>query len=637
MNPGFVILSASLLFAATKRHLLFALIWIIGSALIGYDYVQVMFGSIEQSYILPLPSIIGSASIGLNPLSAIFGLMFSLGLPLGIVYSYFYHKEHPLPCLRSHLIWLGLMAISMHAILWIRHSLIFLVFWELMSLSSFFCVIANRKQSIGAGLLYIVMMQIGAFFLFAGFGLNYIHTGTFDITELSGLSNWTLALLLIGFAFKAGFFPFYSWLPKAHPVAPAHVSGIMSGLMITTGLYGIVLLLIHNPLGLAAITVLLLISLITAFTGVVHALVENNIKTGLAYSSIENMGLIGLSISMGLLGRHFGFVDMTAICFAGAMLHVLFHSMFKPMLFYLSGNILCATHSIDIDELGGLVKTMPKTAMLFLTGCAAISALPLFNGFISEFGMFYGLFYGINSSHIAVILLSVLTLSLLSFVGALALIAFAKLYSVTFLGNHRSSKASSSKEMPGLMLLPMYIMAGLIVVSGVFGSSTLMLVRPVVQSIGMNSESLTALDTIYRQISVVYGFVIILLASLYLIRKLCVKQRKHHTWGCGYGGGSSKLQYTGHAFISPLSYFLKPFISMDIQDVSPKGDFPVEVCYEERVTDFVNELLIKPAIRLYHRFLAMFDGIHNGKTNGYIAWCLGWLILILMLVLGVLK
>ncbi|MCD8480576.1 MAG: hypothetical protein LRZ88_10390 [Candidatus Cloacimonetes bacterium] len=275
----------------------------------------------------------------------------------------------------------------------------------------------------------------------AGFGILYLQTGSFDFSTLSAMHSLPLYLLLIGFGFKAGFVPLASWLPQAHPVAPAHVSGIMSALMVKCGLYGILTLLAMNSLNLREIAVFSLISIVTAFWGVIHAMISTNLKKALAYSTIENMGIIGIGLSVGLLGLDSVNPVMATLGFAGALLHSFFHSLFKALLFYLSGNILCATHSLEADDLGGLAKKMPRTAIYFLIGVIGISALPLGNGFISELAIYFGLYNAISANDLPALVMGIVLLVVMAFVGALALIAFAKLFGIIFLGEARSPKA----------------------------------------------------------------------------------------------------------------------------------------------------------------------------------------------------
>jgi len=634
MSIGFIILFLGLIPALWKRSGLFSIVWLMGSGFIAFEYLEVLYSRNVQDYLLLFPDPIGTANIGLNKLSAFFGVIFSIGLPLGMLYGHFYLKEHPGPGLRSHLFWLGLLGLSMHGLLWMRHSLLFLMLWEVMSISSFLCVIQDRSASLKAALNYIITMQIGAGFLIAGFGLLYLQTGSFDLSTLAAMPRLPMYLLMIGFAFKAGFVPFSSWLPQAHPVAPAHVSGIMSAMMIKAGLYGILVIISINSFNLREIAIFCLISVVTAFWGVIHAMISSNVKKALAFSSIENMGIIGIGLSVGLLGLDAGIPMMATLGFAGALLHTFFHSLFKALLFYLSGNILCASHTLEADLLGGLAKAMPRSAACFLIGTFAISALPIGNAFISEFSIYTGLLSAMAAHDLPAIVISVVLLAAMAFIGALALIAFAKLFGIIFLGEPRSEQATKARECPRGMCLPQVVLVAGILLTGIFGNVGLRFVKPLLRWMQLDMSGYIGLRNTFSQISIVLGIVLLVFGLLYLIRKLCVKDIVSPTWGCGYHKPSPRMQYTSLAFVHPLSYFLKPFILIKKERIKAEGLFAREVEYAEHSEDPFWKCIVEPVSKALNWFFGLFSGMHNGRTDAYIAWCVGFLIVVLVWVLG---
>lgn len=633
MSIGFLILFLALIPALWKRSGLFAILWLLGSGIIAFEYLEVLYSYSVQDFLISFPLPLGIANIGLNKLSAFFGTIFSIGLPLGFLYGHFYLKQHQAPGLRSHLFWLGILGLSMHGILWMRHTLLFLMVWEVMSVSSFFLVMHDRSSSLKAALNYIITMQIGAGFLMAGFGILYLQTGSFDFSTLSAMHSLPLYLLLIGFGFKAGFVPLASWLPQAHPVAPAHVSGIMSALMVKCGLYGILTLLAMNSLNLREIAVFSLISIVTAFWGVIHAMISTNLKKALAYSTIENMGIIGIGLSVGLLGLDSGNPVMATLGFAGALLHSFFHSLFKALLFYLSGNILCATHSLEADDLGGLAKKMPRTAIYFLIGVIGISALPLGNGFISELAIYFGLFNAISANDLPALVMGIVLLGMMAFVGALALIAFAKLFGIIFLGEARSPKADNACEIHRGMRIPQFALSIGILAGGVFGGLGLRFVKPVLRWMGLYMLPVLDLQGIYQRLSVIILLMLLIFLLLYLIRRITVKTVKSATWGCGYQKPAARMQYSSLAFVHPLSYFLKPFILLKKSGTSAKSMHPKEISYHEEALDPFFRYIVKPISKALAWFYSLFSHIHNGRTNAYIAWCLVFLILLLIWVL----
>ncbi|MDD4231878.1 MAG: proton-conducting transporter membrane subunit, partial [Candidatus Cloacimonetes bacterium] len=326
MSIGILLLILTIIPALWKRSGYFVILWVLGSAFLAFEYMEVLYSRSLQEFIITMSPPVGIVNIALNKLSAFFGVIFSLGLPLGMFYGHYYLKEHPTKDLCSHLFWLGLMGISMHCVLWIRHSLVFLMFWELMSLSSFFCVLNSKKENIQAGLNYLITMQIGAAFLIAGFVLTYLSSGTFDFSGFEDMNPIPMYLILIGFAFKAGVFPFASWLAQAHPVAPSHVSGIMSSMLIKTGFYGILLITSLNRFSLREIAAMTLIFCVSAFWAVSHLLFERNLKRALAFSSVENVGIAGMGLCAGLLGIHAHMPAMALLGFTGVFLHLFFHS-----------------------------------------------------------------------------------------------------------------------------------------------------------------------------------------------------------------------------------------------------------------------------------------------------------------------
>jgi hydrogenase-4 component B len=639
---GIVIMTVALLILLTDRakteciSLRFMLLSSLSAITMLFGYAKVLFSGQVQAYVLNLPGFIGLADVVIDPLAAFVGMIFAFGSIWGIVYGHFYLKAHPGKGIKSHLFYIGLMLLSMHFVLMLRHSLLFMIAWEMMSLASFFAILQDRgnKETIANALYYFVMMHVGAAVLLLGFGLLYSQSGSlnFGAAPLYGLAKW---LLLVGFAFKAGFFPFYSWLPKAHPVAPAHLSGMMSGLMIKTGIFGIIMVLNRASWQPYEVYILLFIALITAFNGVIHTLAETNIKRALAYSSIENIGIIGIGLSLWLLGRATGNPVMATLGFAGAMLHLLNHSLFKPMLFYLSGNILVSTHTLEQDSLGGLSKRMPITALLFLLGTAAISALPVMNGFISEFTIFLGIMNGFRESNLSSTLSVVVAAAVLAFVSALALIAFSKLYSIVFSGEPRSPQATTAKEVPMGMLLSPGLLAIACLVLGVFANLGLRMLMPLSAAFHLDIAVLSSFGTSLNIISAVLLLLIFCFAVIYVFKHRVAIISKAPTWGCGYGKPSPRMQYTGSAYINPLGYFLKPFMHKTSDKQVVEGYFPTRMEYHEEVRDYLDKGIITNLCKAIRSLFKYFDGIHNGKTNSYITYLLLALLSMLIWVLGV--
>lgn len=631
IGMGLIILLLALPLALLKRSAWFVGMVFVSSGVLLAGFGSILLGSGSETYtIYPF-----GWQIVIQPLSAWFGLIFSLGFPLGSLYAAACFRAHPGQGQRSHLLWLGIMFVSMYLVLFVKHILLFMLAWELMSLSSFLGMLyyRHKPEVQKEAIYYFVMMQIGAAILLFGFALLYRQTGSFTMPQ-SGIGNTAKWLLLAGFGFKAGFFPFYSWLPKAHPVAPSHLSGLMSGLMIKSGIFGVIYVLGAANWSPAELYILLAIACITAFNGVIHALAESHLKRSLAYSSIENIGIIGIALAFWLLGKQSGNEVLATWAFCGAMLHTLFHSLFKPLLFYLSGNVLQATGKLEIDSQGGLGKRMPQTALLFFAGMAAISALPFLNGFVSEFCIFGSIVMGFGRGNISLTLSSVAAGAMLAFVSALALIAFSKLYSITFSGSPRSREAENAIEVPFGMLLSPYILGVLCLICGLIAFLPLGMLKAVLQQYCLSQAALVSLSHSLGGIGIVLITLAVAFLVLYLLKRKITRLSYHHTWGCGYMKDNPKLQYTGSAYINPLAYFLKPLMHKNASAAKAEGYFPQKIDYSEEVRDFIDRGVIHNLCRYTEKFLSLFSGIHNGRTNNYITYLLLALLALLFWVLG---
>lgn len=349
-------------------------------------------GQIVERTLIKMPE--GSIMVlTLDRLSAFFILVINITVLTGFVYSSGYLA--PYLKSKSHLsfsihyfsyLWLWL---SMLMVVMVRDGLSFLIVWEIMALSSFFLVIfdAAERTILKAGINYLIQMHAGMFFIMTGFLIVERETGIMSFNALgeyfSSHPNFPLFLIFFaGFAIKAGFIPLHTWLPEA----PSHVSGVMSGVMIKMGIYGIVrvLMAMQSDLLLTG-TVILVVSLFSGVMGVMMAIVQHDLKRLLAYHSIENIGIIGTGIGLGMIGLALESPVLAVLGFAGGLLHVLNHSLFKSLLFFNAGSVYRSTHTRNMEQLGGVMKRMPLTALLFLTGSLAICGLPPFNGFISEY------------------------------------------------------------------------------------------------------------------------------------------------------------------------------------------------------------------------------------------------------------
>ncbi|MGV8096159.1 MAG: proton-conducting transporter membrane subunit [Mangrovibacterium sp.] len=407
-------------------------------------------GPVEIIY--PGSWITGEIPIRIDYLSAWFMLIINFTFLTGGWYGFRYMKKYmdQTDNITLHVITFLLLYTSLIDLCTIQNSFVMLVVWEIMALSSFIVVIFEhyKKETLKAGINFLIQSHICILFLTMAFLWVKIKTGSFDFTAitkftatqpmLSGIGLFVF--FFFGFAIKAGFVPFHTWLPLAHPAAPSHISGIMSGVIIKIGIYGMlrVLMLIRTDMVTIGYFVLFF-AVITGVYGVMLAIVQHNLKKLLAYHSIENIGIIGIGIGLGCLGLGYDSHMLAVAGFGGALLHTLNHSLFKSLLFFGAGNVYLTRHTLNIEALGGLIKRIPHTAYLFLIGSLAICGLPPFNGFVSEFFIYSGLFKGLSSDLFLFILTMLFSILALVLIGGLALICFTKAFGIVFLGSPREN------------------------------------------------------------------------------------------------------------------------------------------------------------------------------------------------------
>ncbi|MCF0178037.1 MAG: hypothetical protein HUJ90_05375, partial [Bacteroidales bacterium] len=333
-----------------------------------------------------------------DPLSwwfiAIITLIFAAGALYGRDYLKAYSEHKRELCL--HYFWYLLTFVSMIALTLAAQAVAFLIVWELMALGSFFLIIFEswNKDVIAAGINFFIQSHISVILLSVGFLIMHSKTGSFlfaDWSSYHGNVALPFALVCCGFAIKAGFVPFHTWLPVAHPAAPAHISGVMSGVIIKIGIYGLLRSIsIFNVNMIVAGSIILAVSVISGLYGVMMAIVQHNLKRLLAYHSIENIGIIGMGIGIGTLAMGAGYPALAALGFGGALLHTLNHALFKSTLFFTAGNIYQAAHTLNVEKMGGLLKKLPVTGLIFLVSAVAICGLPPMNGFVSEMMIYLG-------------------------------------------------------------------------------------------------------------------------------------------------------------------------------------------------------------------------------------------------------
>ncbi len=542
---------------------------------------------------------VGTLRVRLDALGAFF-LAWSLPMTLlgsfyavGYLRPFFDTTRH----LGLHFALLNLTSLSFLLVYTSDHALIFLIGWEIAALAAWLLVIwdyTNQRVRF-AGFNYLVSTHIGLIFLVAGFMILYTHSGSWELGSFGvwlrhnpgSERNAVFLLLVTSFGLKSAFFPFHSWLPRAHAAAPAHVSALMSGVIHKAGLYALVRLiwLIGTPdewMG----WFLIAFSACSAVVGALYTVGQRDLKRLLGYSSTENVGIAGIGFGVGCLGLSWNNPVLVAIGFAGGLLHVLNHAFFKCQLFYAAGAVYQATHTVDMERLGGLSRLMPWTALSFLVGGVAISALPPLNGFISEFVIYSGLF-SVGALPVAAKVALSVAAALLAFVGAVSALSITRAFGVVFLGAPRDSSLASPLEVSLWMRLPMLLHGVGVVVLGVLPAVGFMLVQAPAEIAlatmtgwpsAIGAAALADIAETLTRIGWVSGALTAAILLLVWARSRMARPAPptHATWGCGYGAPNARMQYTGAGFSSDFSRRFRGLMVLLRRQKAPTGYFPTD-------------------------------------------------------------
>lgn len=586
-------------------------------------------------------------SISMDRLSAFFLLTIFLITAASAVYGFHYlnETEKRLRTLINQAL-LSLLAGAM-AIVVLSHDMItFLLAWELMSISSCFLVVYDyeQKETRHAAYIYFVFTQAGALFIFAAFGLLYSLTGSFSLAAGSTLPE-TLKLLIfflafIGFASKAGVFPLHIWLPHAHPAAPSHVSAIMSSVMIKMGIYGMIRLYMSLAPNATAIgRTILILGIISGILGVVYAMGQYNLKRLLAYSSIENIGIILIGLGIGMMANASGNTAMAMCGFAGALMHVLNHAVFKSLLFMAAGSVAHCTGTLNIERLGGLLKQMRVTGITFLMGSVAICGLPPLNGFVGEFFIYNAAFQSrtLSNTDFLLVLLAVVGLAV---IGGLAVACFTKAMGVVFLGEPRTSDAQHAHESTSSMRYAMQFLAAMCLAIGflptIFARPALLAANSL--ATGLQNQPITALlqhqAVMKMTLYISWGAVLfaLLCALLWWLRSLAYKDKPVSytcTWGCGYTKASPRIQYTGSSFTASILAFFRPFAPIHEEIQEPAGVFPSKARYHSFISDIAETLAVQRIAMPLVRVMRSLRWIQQGSLQIYI----GYIVLAILILL----
>ena len=554
--------------------------------------------------VFPVGGPLGILTCRIDGLSAFFVLVTNFTFLTGCIYSRgyldMYRGSKRGAQLALHYFSYTWLHLSMLGVLMFRDGLAFLVAWELMAVSSFMLILfeAEKRSTLKTAVNYLIQMHVGLMFLVIAFLVCEADSGVFGFDGLpayfSRHGNLGLFLLFFaGFAFKAGFVPLHTWLPEAHPAAPTHVSGVMSGVMIKMGIYGILRVLWDVRADHLAIGWILLgISAVSGLLGVMMAIVQHDLKKLLAYHSIENIGIIGMGVGLGAIGLGLGHPVLAILGFTGALLHVLNHSLFKSLLFYATGSVYKKAHTRNIEELGGVIHKMPHTSFLFLAGAVAICGIPPLNGFISEFIIYSGLITGLSAANAYQSVTMLLTIISLVMIGGLAVFCFTKVFGIVFLGQPRNPSHEPHEEAEASMLIPQYLIAVLLLFIGLF---PMIFIRPLTALVAGQFSldpvtAVTPLPGIFTKISVMAVILLSLTAALWLLRRFILRKRvtaTGPTWGCGYEAGSPRQQYTGTSWANNFAELAQPVLQSkdEYEPIREDEIFPKERTFRRHPGD----------------------------------------------------
>ncbi len=612
------------------------------------------FSEVSQALTFSHP-VFGRVVFCCDQLSAWFMLIVCGVFALGAFYGRGYLSHYNTTRAQETLHWLmSLVTLAGLIILLTTNNLIvFLLGWEMMAIGSFFAVIFeyDHLQVVKAGLNYFIQSHIAVLLLTIVFVWSMSVSGktTFDglayffSTSSTTVQIVAMAMLIAGFGFKAGFVPFHSWLPLAHPAAPSHISALMSGVIVKAGIYGIVRfgsMLSGADAQLPIGVVLLVIGIASGLYGILNAAEHRDFKRMLAYCTIENVGIIAMGLGVGFIGLGVANNVLAVIGFGGALLHTMNHAIFKALLFFGAGNVYVSTHTRNMEELGGLAKKMPKTAAIFLIGSLAIGALPPFGGFISELLIYDGFLTGFNLASVPLSALMAIAGCSLAIIGGVSMLAFTKSFGVIFLGSPRKELHKEPEEVGVSMLWPSYVLIACVVAVILVPSllvAHIFSVNIAIFNVSLSAEQMLALNDVVRlsgTVGVAMLSLLFVIAISLIVRTLVAKRRDSDiatTWGCGYKRPIVGIQYTSKSFAKTLLDMCHVFLPSNerFNPLCNEEIFPTDRSHISVDLDLVDEKAVKPVTSNLLCGLEHFQFIQNGMLQRYIVYGLGYVILLI--------
>lgn len=552
--------------------------------------------------------------------------------------------------------------LSMTLVVLADNGFFFLIVWELMSLLSYFLVVTEHEKADVryAGVFYFIMTHVGTAFIIVTFLVFLQAGGSFSFEAFrhpehplpEGMRTLAFLTALIGFGTKAGIVPLHVWLPYAHPAAPSHISALMSGVMIKTAIYALIRIYFDFLGGEFPWWwgfVVLVIGAASALLGVMYALMEHDLKSLLAYHSVENIGIILLGIGAGMIFQSFGMRELAALGLLAGLYHTVNHAMFKALLFLGAGSLLYATHTRNMEEYGGLLRRMPWTGAFFLIGAVSISALPPTNGFVSEWLVFQSLFLSFHIPDIFLKLMLPLAAAILALTGALALACFAKAFGISFLALPRSTHARHAEEVPVPMRMGMTLLAVVCVALGLGPMVVVPLLDRVVapfagvpiqeKVLAMDGWALAPVNVEFSSLSTpALALLLVVLSMLGLGLAVAfggrVNTRRYKTWGCGINL-TPRMEYTATGFVQPIkrvfSALYQPTVKLETEFLKESRYFAKRQHFEFHIEPLFQKYLYDPLITFFTTMADRLKVIQAGSLHLYLTYIFVTLIALLLL------
>ncbi|MFA6467464.1 MAG: proton-conducting transporter membrane subunit [Bacteroidota bacterium] len=587
----------------------------------------------------------GTIALHFDPLSLFFlgiiqigGIIVSIN-GIGELTPHAYHRS-----LKPTIVATVLLFFSMQLVVVAGHAFLFLTAWEIMALSGYLSILLEReKNEVQRGsLIFFVATHIGTLFLYIMFILLHWQTGSWEFAHFSipaalpAVISTVFWTGFIGFGMKAGFMPFHFWKPEAYPVAPTHISAALSAIMPKTGIYGLIRLITWiQPTDHFYASALLAVSGGTAVMGIWNALTQKDLKRMLAYSSVENIGIIGLSLSVSMFGIAYQQPFVTFLGLSGALFQTLNHFVFKSLLFMSAGTIQRYFHHRNMEKMGGLMKSAPLFGGIVLTGSLAISGLPPLNGFASEFLIFSSFFEASNVLHGYFPFFMLIAAVILAFVGGLAVVAFSKTFSMIFLGREKSMPLQPLR-MNSAELISLLSLTAIVVLLGIFPEWIVGMSVTIFSGLFPTSHiqtMSTSVETVHTVGLTAFGVLLIISLLMVWKNKIIVRNssRTSLPWGCGYPGQSVRMQYTGTSFSDTIVNIAGKALTAENEVSISHVIFPLPSRFRTNVQDFILFKIVKPCMTGLAWFTDRFKWLQSSQIQIYVTFSIVVLIFYLYL------